>query len=295
MNVIVVSIIVLGAIGVVSAGVLYYAAQKFKVEEDSRVEEIEAVLPQANCGGCGFPGCHGFAVACVEDFEGKQFPVGGAEVMKKVAAVLGMEAAEVEERVAVVRCKGTEECREKRSHYDGAKSCAVAASLYGGETGCSFGCLGLGDCTEACQFGAIKIGADGLPEVDEEKCMGCGACVKVCPKLVIELRRKGPKGRRVFVGCVNKDKGAQTRKSCTAGCIGCMKCVKECQFEAITVADNLAYIDYTKCRLCRKCVEVCPTHAITEVNFPPKKEVKPAQEETANVESAKKEESHENI
>ena len=168
--------------------------------------------------------------------------------------------------------------------YDGAKSCAIAASLYGGETGCSHGCLGCGDCVAACQFDAIHMNPEtGLPEVDEEKCTACGACVKACPKAIIELRAKGKKSRRVYVSCVNKDKGAVARKACTVSCIGCGKCVKTCPFEAITLENNLAYIDYNKCKSCRKCVEVCPQHTIIELNFPPRK----PKEETPVAEAAK--------
>lgn len=157
--------------------------------------------------------------------------------------------------------------------YDGSVSCAVAADLYGGETACSFGCLGLGDCVASCAFDALVIDPETcLPVVDEEKCTSCGACVKACPKGIMELRPKGPKNRRIFVSCVNKDKGALTRKACPVGCIGCGLCVKACPFDAITLTDNLAYIDPDKCRLCRKCVPVCPTHSILEINFPPKKQ-----------------------
>ena len=110
--------------------------------------------------------------------------------------------------------------------------------------------------------------ATGLPVVDDTKCTGCGACAKACPKHIIELRNKGPRGMRVFVSCVNKDKGAVARKACSNACIGCMKCTKVCAHEAITVTDNVAYIDFTKCKLCKKCVAECPTGAIHAVNFP---------------------------
>ncbi len=266
----------LGGIGAISAVILYFVAQKFKVYEDPRNGQVEAVLPGANCGGCGYPGCGGFAAACVkaDSLDGMLCPVGGAPVMAKIAAILGMEAGEVTPKVAVVRCNGNCANRKKTNHYDGASSCAIEAALYSGETGCSYGCLGNGDCENACSFGAIRINPETrLPEVDEELCTACGACVKACPKGIIELRNKGPKSRRMFVSCVNKDKGAVARKACSAACIGCGKCAKECPFDAITITNNLAYIDFQKCRLCRKCEAVCPTGAIHSVNFPPRKPV----------------------
>lgn len=269
------TIIILVALGVVAAVVLYFVAQKFKVFEDPRIDQIEGMLPGANCGGCGFAGCRQLAVALVEqdDIDNLYCPVGGGDVMKACANHLGKAAAEKEPMVAVVRCAGSYCSRPHTNVYNSAHSCAVEASFYGGESGCSFGCLGKGDCTLVCTFDAIHINPDsGLPEVDEDKCTACGACVKACPKLVIELRKKGPKGRRIFVECISKDKGAVTRKACSSGCIGCGKCVKVCPFEAITLENNLAYIDFQKCRLCRKCVGECPTGAILEVGFPPKKE-----------------------
>ena len=267
------TIISLCAIGVVSAVILYLVAQKFKVEEDPRIDIVEGLLPGANCGGCGKPGCRGFAEATVKapSLEGLFCPVGGAETMAKVASALGLEATAQTPKVAVVRCNGTCEHRQRTNHYDGYPSCAIEHSLYRGETDCAYGCLGCGDCVKACQFDAIHMDENGLPVVDEDKCVACGACAKACPRGIIEMRNKGPKNRRVFVSCVNKDKGAVARKACSVACIGCGKCAKECPFGAITVENNLAYINYSQCRLCRKCVSACPTHAIHVVNFPPRK------------------------
>lgn len=274
MNVVLITIITLAALGGISAIILYFVAQKFKVFEDPKIDEVEQSLPAANCGGCGFPGCRGFAEALVkaEDISEMNCPVGGAAVMATVAKILGKEVVASTPKVAVVRCNGTCDNRPKINQYDGATTCAIAAAHYGSETGCTFGCYGLGDCVTACNFDAMYMDEKtGLPVIDEEKCVACGACVKACPKSIIELRNKGPKGRRVFVSCMNKDKGAVAKKACSVACIGCGKCQKECPFDAITIVNNLAYIDYNKCKLCRKCVSVCPTNAIHEINFPPRK------------------------
>lgn len=269
-----VTITFLAIVGALAAGLLYVVSKKFHVEEDARIEQVTEILPGANCGGCGYPGCSGFARACVEAeaMDGLFCTVGGNDTMLKVADLLGRAPIQEEPKVAVVRCNGNCDARPRLNQYDGASTCTIAAATYGGEIGCTFGCYGLGDCTLACGFDAIHINpTTGLPEVDEDKCTACGACVKACPKMIIELRKKGPKGRRVFVSCVNKEKGAVAKKACNNACIGCSKCFKECKFDAITIENNLAYIDHNKCRLCRKCVEVCPTHAIHDVNFPPRK------------------------
>lgn len=272
MEILLYTILTLCIIGVLAAVILYFVAQKFKVHEDPRVDQVEKMLPGANCGGCGFAGCRGLADALVKrnDISALFCPVGGAPVMKSVADFLGKAAPEKEAQVATVRCGGSCEKRPSLNDYDGAASCAIASSLYGGQTGCTYGCLGLGDCVSACTFGAISMNPEtGLPEVDPEKCTACGACVKACPKGVIELRKKWPKDRAVFVSCVSKDKGAVVMKACKAGCIGCGKCAKVCAFDAITIENNLAFIDSWKCKLCRKCVNECPTGAIRLVGMEP--------------------------
>lgn len=272
MTVLLSTILTLSLLGILAAVVLYFVAQKFKVEEDPRIDEVEKMLPGANCGGCGFAGCRGMADALVknDDISALFCPVGGGDAMKGIAAYLGKAAPEKEPMVATVRCGGVCDKRPRTNTFDGAKSCAVASSLYVGETACAYGCLGYGDCVAACAFDAIHINPEtGIAEVDAEKCTACGACVKACPKKIIELRKKWPKGRAVYVGCVSKDKGAVVMKACKAGCIGCGKCEKVCAFGAITIENNLAYIDSQKCKLCRKCVNECPTGAIKLVGMEP--------------------------
>ncbi len=280
MDLVLIAVIILGLIGLVSAIILFMASKKFAVYEDPRIARVAEVLPQANCGGCGFPGCSGFASACVKasSLEGKFCPVGGQPVMDRIAGILGLESVASEPKVAVVRCNGTCENRPRITEYNGVVSCTVANLTYGGETGCSFGCLGCGDCVSVCPFDAIHMNAEtGLPEVDENKCTACGACEKACPRHIIELRPRGKNNRRVYVQCVNKDKGAVARKACLAACIGCGKCVKVCPFGAIEIESNLAYIDPAKCKSCRKCELECPQGTIVAKNFPPRK-VKPGSE-----------------
>lgn len=279
------SILTLCLIGCIAAVILFLAAKKFHVEEDPRIAQVEALLPSANCGGCGFPGCHGFAEALVKapEIGTMACPASGPEGMKAIAALLGQAVSQAAPKIAVVRCGGTCEKRPRTSEYDGVARCASAAALYIGESDCPFGCLGCGDCVAACRFDAIAMDpATGLPVVDEEKCVACGACAKACPRTLIEMRPKGPKGRRMYVACRNTDKGALAKKACAAACIGCGKCAKVCGFEAIAVENNLAYIDPAKCKLCRKCAAECPTGAIAEANFPPRKPVQEGATEQTN-------------
>lgn len=272
-KIILLAALVIGAIGLIAAVILHFVSKAFKVIEDPHIDEVAEHLPGANCGGCGFAGCRALAEAIVKanSLEGRRCPAGGD--MAAIANVMGLEAGESEPMVAVVRCNGTPENAPAKVNYDSLPSCQFASSVYAGASACPFGCLGCGDCVNACKFDAIHIDpTTKLPVVDEAKCVGCGACAKTCPRKVIELRYKGKLGRRVFVSCVNKEKGAVARKNCAAACIGCGKCAKACPFEAITVVDSVAYIDFTKCKSCRKCFAECPTGAIHAVNFPPKKE-----------------------
>ena len=277
-EIIIYAVVSLSAIGIVSATILYFVAQKFKVIEDPNIDLVEEALPAANCGGCGFAGCRNFAEALVtkakdeKSIDGLNCPVGGAAVMGRIAGLLGLEATVQEPLIAVVRCNGTLANAPKKVQYDGPATCAFAHALFSGESGCPHGCLGLGDCVTACIFDAIHMDpVTGLPVVND-KCTACGACVKACPRGIIELRQKGKKDRRIYVCCVNKEKGGPARKNCVVACIGCGKCVEVCPYDAITMENNLAYIDFVKCKLCRKCAPVCPTEAIHEINFPARKE-----------------------
>ena len=272
MNVILIAVLVLGIIALIASVVLYICSKRFAVEEDPRLPAVLEALPGANCGGCGYPGCSGMADALIKganagSIEGLNCPVGGAECMSKIADLLGMAVAASDPKVAVVRCGGCFAKRPRTVEYDGLRTCTAVNSVGAGETGCGFGCLGCGDCVAACNFGAIAINPEtGLPEVDEEKCTSCGACVKACPRHIIEIRPKGKVIKeiphRVYVSCVNKDKGAVARKNCQAACIGCSKCQKVCKFDAITIENNVSYIDPAKCKACGACVRECPTGAI---------------------------------
>jgi Na+-translocating ferredoxin:NAD+ oxidoreductase subunit B len=273
MNFILIAVVVLGVIGLISAIVLFATSKRFAVKEDFRINEVAAVLPQANCGGCGYAGCSGFAAACVKTADsgslgGKLCPVGGQAVMLKVASILKMSTSDVIPKIAVVRCNGTCDNRPRTAKYDGLMTCRAVHACGAGETACGYGCLGCGDCVDACKFDAIHVNPETMiPEVDENKCVACGACSKACPRNIIEMRLKGNQNRRIYVDCVNHDKGPVAMKVCKVSCIACGKCDKVCEADAITIDENLAYIDDKKCTLCGLCENVCPRHAIVSVNL----------------------------
>jgi Na+-translocating ferredoxin:NAD+ oxidoreductase subunit B len=284
-QIILITIISLSLLALISSVILYFIAQKFKIFEDPRIDDVQSVLPQANCGGCGYAGCRNFAEALVKagSFEGLNCPVGGADAMGSAAKILGKEAPVVDPLVAVLLCNGTPEFRPRTSVYDGAPDCRISNSLYIGETDCSYGCMGHGDCVRACTFDAIHMdNSSKLPVIIDSKCVSCGACVRACPRNLIELRKKAKKERKIYVACSNCDKGGPARRACKVACIGCNKCLNVCEFNAITIENNLAYIDANKCTFCRKCVAVCPTNSIAEYNFPVRKVKEEIQAETVN-------------
>lgn len=254
------AIVSLGLSGLVIGVLLAVAARKFKIETDPKVSQIISVLPGANCGGCGYPGCAGLAGAIVE---GKApvgaCVVGGNSVAEKIGGIMGVSAGAVEASVAVVYCQGNCRNAETLATYEGVADCQALQAL-GGTKKCSYSCLGLGSCVKACAFDAIKMGDDGIPVVDREKCTGCGACAKACPRSIIGIV---PAAKEVHILCRSYDKGPVTRKNCKVGCIACQACVKACPRKAISMdGGTLAKIDYALCDNCGICVTKCPVKAI---------------------------------
>ncbi len=251
----------LASMGLVFGAGLAFASQKFAVEKDPKVEAVYAVLPSANCGGCGYAGCMQFAEAVVRgDAKPNGCPVGGESVAEKIGDALGVEIEESEKMIARVLCKGDKDHCAIKYEYSGLESCISANMLESGPKACSFGCLGKGDCVSVCQFDAIHINEKGVAEVDYEKCTACGACIEICPKDLIELV---PATQHVVVDCKNEEKGGFVKKNCDIACIACGICERSCPFDAIHVVNNIASIDYEKCTQCMICYEKCPTNAIS--------------------------------
>jgi Na+-translocating ferredoxin:NAD+ oxidoreductase subunit B len=268
------TVITLTALGILAAVIIYFVSKKFEVKEDERISKVESVLPNTNCGGCGQPGCSAFAKAVVAagDLSALHCPVGGNDVMKQVADILGIKAVERDPYIAVVRCSGSFEYRKKTNIYDGAGSCKIAAALYSGDTGCAYGCLGMADCVDVCEFDAMYMDeTTGLPVVIEDKCTACNKCVTECPKEIMQLWPKGKKDQRIYVACLNEEKGSTARKDCAVACSGCAKCFDACRYDAITMNSSLASIDPEKCKLCMECVDTCDVHNIITANVPAEK------------------------
>lgn len=257
------TLIFIAGIGAVFGIGLAFAAQRFAVQIDPRIDEVKGMLAGAHCGACGFPGCEQYAEAVVKnpDVSPNLCTPGGKRAAEAVALITGKAASAAEPIFSRIMCQGDWKRSQKRFKYEGIEDCRAALLAGGGDKSCIYGCLGYGTCVKACPFDAMHMSQERLPVVDMGKCTGCRKCEKACPKNVIEVL---PGGKAVLVLCHSKDKGGQTRKNCQVGCIACGKCEKVCPFDAPSVENNIARIDISKCKVCGLCVPECPTDAIKD-------------------------------
>lgn len=271
---ILIPILVVGALGGLFGVGLAIASKRLAVKTDPRLEQVHGLLPGSNCGACGGAGCFGFAEMLLS---GKAKPdacrVCQFEIKEKIARFLGQEITKSVKKTAIVHCYGGKKVKD-RFVYDGIEDCIAANLVLGGQKACVFGCLGFATCVKACPFGAIKMNAEDLPEVDMQKCTACNKCVLACPKKLFSLVPVYPRtnweekevvrpiGAGVYVACSSHDTGRDTKAVCPVGCIACRLCEKACPADAIHVIDNLAVIDYHKCTSCGACVKACPVKII---------------------------------
>ena len=255
-------ILIFAGLGCLAGILLTVASKVFAVKSDERLEAVNDVLPQINCGACGYSGCADYAAAVLDGAPTNLCKAGGAETSSNISTIMGVAALEVEEQVAIIHCNG--DCNQTASKYifDGTQTCAAANKFYNGSEVCTHGCLGFGDCKVVCPNDAIYI-KDNLAHINKTKCVGCELCTKACPNHLISMKKIT---NYVDVKCSSTDMGKVTRTICKVGCIGCKICEKKCSFDAIKVENNLAHIDYTKCTNCGECVKACPTHAIQSCN-----------------------------
>lgn len=251
---------VVGILGILIGVFLGVASERFKVEIDEREILVRNELPGNNCGGCGYAGCDSLAKAIAAgQAKPGACPVGGPDVAARIGEIMGVSGSSTEKRVAFVKCSGTCDKAKVQYNYYGVDDCRKAAVVPGaGEKACNVGCMGYGSCVKACAFDAIHV-VDGVAVVDKEKCVACGKCVAACPNLLIELV---PYRAEHLVRCSSHEKGKDVKAVCSAGCIGCTLCTKQCEFDAIHMDNNLAVIDYKKCTNCGKCAEKCPVKVI---------------------------------
>ena len=278
MKTVIIAVAILLVMGAAFGAILAFAAKVFAVEKDPKEEAVLGCLPGANCGGCGFPGCAGYAAAVASGKAGvNNCAAGGEAVAARIAEIMGVSVSESVKRVAVVHCTG---CGTDHSKYNyvGVQDCLAASQLPGGgPLGCDYGCLGFGTCEKVCPFDAIHV-VNGVAVVDGEKCKACSKCVDACPRHIIALEPYKTK-RHVSIPCSSHAKGPAVTKVCSTGCIGCSLCAKNCPKEAITMVDNLAKIDYDKCVGCGICAQKCPRGLITvDGVVPEKKPAAPAAE-----------------
>jgi len=252
--------VLVSAVGIVIGIFLGIAAKKLEVPVDEKEQEVRDLLPGNNCGACGFAGCDSLAQAIAKgEAPPNACPVANSTARAEIAKVMGADVVETDKKVAFVKCAGTCDKTKVKYNYYGIQDCKKAAYVPGkGPKQCGYGCTGFGSCVKVCQFDAIHV-INGVAIVDKEKCTSCGLCIKECPNRLIELV---PYETGHFVRCNSNDKGKDVKAGCDIGCIGCMMCVKVCEFDAIKVENNLAKIDYSKCTNCGKCALKCPTKVI---------------------------------
>ena len=261
LNTILISISVIGGLGLIFGLGLAVASKKLAVVPDELFGEVRDLLPGVNCGGCGYPGCDAFAKAlCQGSASVSACAVCVADNANKIAKALGVENKEKKRLVARVMCIGVKDKIVQKYDYYGIQDCRAAVSLAGGAKACPVGCLGLGTCQSVCPFDAITVDEkEGVAHVDESKCTGCGKCAVECPRNTISMM--DPENR-VYVACRIHEKGRSVKEICKAGCIGCGICAKVCPKDAITMVDNLPVFDYDKCVYCGICAQKCPQDAI---------------------------------
>ena len=266
---ILIGIAILGGLGLAFGLILSAASKVFYVETDPRLDQLNEALPGANCGGCGYAGCGGYAEAVLNGEAAIGLCAsGGNECAQAMGEIMGIKVGDVTRKVALVRCSGYKGVDEEgnvlgakmKAEYEGFHDCVAASKVGGnGPLACKFGCLGFGNCVKACKYDAIKV-VDGVAKVDPEKCTGCMACAKQCPR---ELIIPVDYDKHVVIACASHAKGAVTVRGCSQGCIGCGLCVKICPHDAIKVENNLATIDYSICTSCGLCAAVCPKKLIS--------------------------------
>ncbi len=248
---------VMGGIALLFSVIISIAHKKLRVEVDPRVELINEILPGANCGACGYPGCQNYAEAIVKGEAPNKCSVGGPEVAAKIAEIMGVEAGEVVKKVAKVLCIGDKEKSVWVGEYDGPATCAAAHTAGGAGKLCSYGCLGFGDCVEACPFDAIHMNDKGIPVVDEEKCTGCGLCAEACPRNIIVIE---PIERRTYVFCRSQDTPKTSRQVCKVACIACGICVRFSP-EGMKMEGNLAVV-VDESKVNEQSIQRCPTKVL---------------------------------
>jgi len=249
----------IGGLTLLLASLLVLANRTLYVEEDPRIDIVEEMLPHANCGACGYPGCRPFAEGLVggDALPGK-CTVSSEEGRVSIAAFLGVDVGAEEKRVARLACAGGTNVAVNRAHYDGAESCASATLVAGGGKSCFWGCLGLADCEVACDFGAITMDAHSIPVVDEEKCTACGDCVEACPKDLFSIH---PASHRLWVACKSLEHGDELIEGCQVACTACGRCEMDAP-GLITMKHNLPVVDYSRQHATREPIQRCPTGAI---------------------------------